>query len=166
MPGGRDKANEATAAQYATNGEVEQLLAKLETLVMRGAVAVCMPAQYLARLEGAPASSVSGFAPACRQACEDDLDEYVARLAAGRPRPEPLQFQPYDQLLVGEHTLRMVRAARSSLDPGCFPKIPNSGDGQQVSLEPLRTWEVNLETRKLTLRTGGTAPCFVSQALT
>ena len=141
MLGGRDKANEATAAQYATNGEVEQLLAKLETLVMRGAVAVCMPAQYLARLEGAPASSVSGFAPACRQACEDDLDEYVARLAAGRPRPEPLQFQPYDQLLVGEHTLRMV------------------------SLEPLRTWEVNLETRKLTLRTGGTMPCFASQAL-
>ena len=142
MINGRDKANEATAAQYATNGEVEQLLAKLETLVMRGAVAVCMPAQYLARLEGAPASSVSGFAPACRQACEDDLDEYVARLAAGRPRPEPLQFQPYDQLLVGEHTLRMV------------------------SLEPLRTWEVNLETRKLTLRTGGTLPCCISQALT
>ena len=43
------------------------------------------------------------------------------------------------------------------MDPAFFPKIPNSGDGQQVSLEPLRTWEVNLETRKLTLRTGGMA---------
>jgi hypothetical protein len=35
--------------RYAEGGVVEQQLDKMEQLVMRGAVSVCMPAQYLLR---------------------------------------------------------------------------------------------------------------------
>ena len=45
--------------------------------------------RYLAKLEGVSASAVGDFAPACRRACEDDLDEYVARLAVGRCEAHP-----------------------------------------------------------------------------
>ena len=125
-----DRSNELTAGQYAEGGLVEEQLQVMEQLVMRGAVSVCMPAQYLSRLEGAPASAVSGFATACRNACEDDLDEYVARLAVGRPQPTPMLFQPFDQLLISDHQIRVV------------------------SLEPLRTWEIDLAARNLLVRTG------------
>ena len=116
---------------YAEGGKTTELLGRLEQMATAAPSSICSPAQVLAAGDGVSQQVVDTFPKVCRRGCVGDLHEYIIRNATGRPRPVDIAFESYDELFIGSHTVRLV------------------------SLEPLRTWEVDLNNRRVTLRGAG-----------
>eukprot|EP01048_Picozoa_sp_COSAG05_P020357 COSAG05_NODE_3438_length_2063_cov_2.613035_2_plen_155_part_00 len=121
--------NSVQREMFGDGGAMGLIMGQLETMALAVPATVCRPAQQLAAIDGASGNVVEQISDICTAAAHLDMEEYIVRNSSGRSRPGDIPAVSVEPSLLGDHTVALV------------------------SIRPVRTWEIDLKLRRVTIRT-------------